>query len=97
MNALSDTPAKVLQAQAVLLRQAGPTRRAALGLAMTTQALAVSRRALRQRHPELSEQDVLLLWAEIHYGTVLADRVRQHLAGHALAGQSLAQLPPAPP
>jgi len=97
MNALSDTPAKVLQAQAVLLRQAGPTRRAALGLAMTTQALAVSRRALKQRHPELSEQDVLLLWVEIHYGTVLADRVRQHLAGHSLASQSLAQLTLTPP
>ncbi len=97
MNALSDTPAKVLQAQAVLLRQAGPTRRAAVGLAMTAQALVMSRRALRQRHPELSEQDVLLLWAEIHYGTVLADRVRQHLASHSLASQSLTQLPPASP
>ena len=92
MNAHSDTPAKVLQAQATLLRQAGPARRAALGLAMTAQALAMSRRALRQRHPELSEQDVLLLWAEIHYGTVLADRVRQHLAG-----QSAAQLTLTPP
>ena len=85
MNALSDTPTKVLQAQAALLREAGPTRRAALGLAMTTQALAMSRRAIQQRHPDLSEQDVLLLWAEIHYGKALADRVRVHLMHQAVA------------
>jgi hypothetical protein len=90
MNALSDTPAKVLHAQATLLRQAGPTRRAALGLAMTTQALALSRRAIQQRNPDLSEQDVLLLWAEIHYGKALADRVRVHLMRQHLARQRLA-------
>ena len=85
MNAPSDTPAKVLRAQVALLRQAGPARRAALGLGMTTQALAVSRRALKQRHPALSEQELLLLWAEIHYGKALADQVRGHLARQSVA------------
>ena len=79
MNATVDTSVKALRAQAALLRKAGAARRAALGLAITTQAVILSRRALRQRYPHLSEQDVLLLWAEIHYGKSLADRVRAHM------------------
>jgi hypothetical protein len=77
---LSDTPPSVAQVQIRLLREAGPARRAALAAAMTTNAVAVSRLAIRRLHPDWSELEVNLHWAEIHYGKELADRVRAYLA-----------------
>lgn len=77
---LSDTPARILQLQADLLRRAGPRRRAAIALAMTTAAIKLSRQAIARAHPEWSELDVKLMWAEIHYGKELADRVRAYIA-----------------
>ena len=57
--------------------------RLALTLRLSNAMIAASRRAIRKRHPELSEQEVRLLWAELHYGKELADRVRAHLAKRA--------------
>ena len=66
--------------QIELLRRAGPRRRAALALAMTTTAIALSRRAIQRLHPDWTKMEVNLFWAEVHYGKDLADRVRQYLA-----------------
>jgi len=68
------------QVQIELLRRAGPNRRAALALAMTTTAIKISRRAIQRLHPDWSEMEVKLFWAEVHYGKELADKVRQYLA-----------------
>jgi hypothetical protein len=75
-----DTPPVVDRAQINLLRQAGHVKRAALAAAMTTSAVAISRRALKRVHPDWSEQEIGLKWAELHYGKDLADRVRAYMA-----------------
>jgi hypothetical protein len=61
MTALSDTHPAAERAQLELLRQAGPARRAALALAMTTQAVKLSRRAIQRAHPDWSPREVNLL------------------------------------
>lgn len=66
--------------QLELMRRATPQRRLALALSLSTTAIQLSRRALRRLHPELSERDLLLMWAEVHYGRELADRVRRQFA-----------------
>ena len=78
-----------MQVQADMLRRAGAARRAAIGLAMTTAAIKLSRQAIRRAHPDWSEQDVNLMWAEIHYGKALADRVRAYLANRGGVGSSV--------
>ena len=41
--------------------------------------IALSRASLRARHPELSDQEIALLWVEQNYGADLARDVRRHL------------------
>jgi hypothetical protein len=66
--------------QLELFRRATPQRRLAMARSMSSTAIEWSRRALRRLHPEMAEREVLLLWAEIHYGRALADQLRRHFA-----------------
>ena len=77
---LTDTDPRMLEMQIELLRRAGPARRAAIALSMTTTAIKLSRAAIQRIHPDWSEQEVALMWAEVHYGKELIDRVRAYLA-----------------
>jgi len=65
--------------QVELLRAAGPTRRAQLALSLSDSVIAMARRAIRGRSPCASETEVLLQFAEIHYGARLARDVRAYL------------------
>ncbi len=66
--------------QIELLRSAGPAGRLTRARLLTSSVVELARRAIRTRHPSLSERDVLLRFAELHYGPELAERVRAHLA-----------------
>ena len=79
MNFLSDTDARMAAKQIELLRAAGPVRRAAIGLGMSTLAIRMARQAIQRRHPEWSELEVSLFWAEVHYGKKIADQVRAYM------------------
>lgn len=83
MSEPSDTHPEAARVQLELLRKAGTRGRLALTLRLSNAMITASRRAIRKRHPELSEEEVRLLWAELHYGKELADRVRAHLAKRA--------------
>ncbi len=76
----SDTRPAAERVQLELLRRAGAKGRAALVVSLTSQVIRASRRAVARRHPELSEQGVLLRWAELHYGAEIAARLRARLA-----------------
>ena len=65
--------------QIQLLRAAGMARRAALARSLSASVIRLSREAIRKRHPEYREKDVLLAFAELHYGEDLATRVRRYL------------------
>ena len=80
MNPNSDTHPDMLLKQIELLRQAGMLRRSTIMLTMTDDIIRLSRRAIQQLHPDWSELEVKLFWAEVHYGKNLADRVRKYLS-----------------
>ena len=85
MSAPLDTHLSAERVQIDLLRSAGTAKRAAIALAMTTAAVKLSRRAIQRIHPDWSEQEINLLWLEVHYGKDLADRVRADLAARTRA------------
>lgn len=66
--------------QSALLRAASPARRLAAARSLSATVIQLSRRAIRRRHPDWSERDVLLEFVSIHYGADLAERLRRHLA-----------------
>ncbi|HVV85429.1 MAG TPA: hypothetical protein VHE35_20360 [Kofleriaceae bacterium] len=76
----SDTHPLMAAKQLELLRAAGPARRAGLALRMSSSMVHASRVNLARLHPELDEEGVRLLWAELHDGKALTDRVRERLA-----------------
>jgi hypothetical protein len=77
---LTDTSADAERVQIDLLRAATPERRFALLRSLTSTVIRLSREAIRAQAPGLTDEEVRLRWAEIHYGRDLADRVRRHLA-----------------
>lgn len=65
--------------QVRLLREAGAARRASLGLSLSRSTIALARQAIRHRHPEFTEREVLLEFVRVHYGATLAAGVRSRL------------------
>jgi hypothetical protein len=69
--------------QVELLRAAGPARRFARARSLSASVIWLARQAIRARRPGLAEREVLLTFAEIHYGPDLARRVRAYLQQRA--------------
>jgi hypothetical protein len=63
-----------------LLRAASPARRVALAGSLSTSTMELARAAIRRRHPDWDDRDILLEFARVHYGAELADAVRAYLA-----------------
>jgi hypothetical protein len=78
-HGLDDTSAAANRVQIGLLRAATPARRFALMRSLSATVLHLSRRAIAEADPSLSGREVLLRWAEVHYGRDLAGRVRRRL------------------
>lgn len=66
--------------QLALVRSACIARRVERARSLSTTVVTLARRALRDRHPDWSEREVMLHFVELHYGDELADRLRDHLA-----------------
>ncbi|MEO6064111.1 MAG: hypothetical protein ABIQ99_19450 [Thermoflexales bacterium] len=79
MNSLSDTHPEIARRQIELIRRLTPEQRSGIAAKMTADAIRLSRAAIARAHPEMNELEVKLFWAEIHYGKVLADKVRAYL------------------
>ena len=73
--ALTDTSSDVARRQVELVRQASPARRFATARSLTRTVAALSMRALRRRNPSASEAEIHRLFAELHYGTELVNRL----------------------
>ena len=63
-----------------LLREAGVQRRFALAMSLSQTAIELSRRAIRERHPDWSEREVKLEFVRLCYGKDLAREVGACLA-----------------
>ncbi len=66
--------------QLELLRRAGLARRFDLARSLSESAIALARRAIQARHPDLPEREILLRFVETHYGLALGRSVRSHLS-----------------
>ena len=73
-----DTARAADEAQLEALRRMGPGGRLRAGLRFSRSMIALSRAALRARHPGLDENALRLLWIEQNYGTALAREVQRH-------------------
>lgn len=78
LDPLRDTRRAADRAQLQALRRMGPRGRLQAGLRFSRSMIALSRAALRARHPSLDEHEVRLLWIEQNYGAALAREVRRH-------------------
>lgn len=78
LDSTRDTTRAAREAQLEALRRMGPGGRLRAGLRFSRSMIALSRAALRERHPDLDEHGVRLLWIEQNYGTALARAVRRH-------------------
>ena len=75
----ADTDPDAERVQLDLLRAASPSQRAGLAVALTTNAIAASRRALERRSPTASEEEIGLRFVELNYGPALAAEVAAFL------------------
>lgn len=79
MTYFSDTHPEAEAVLLDLLRQAGVAKRASMLWSLTSMAVSASRRAIKQANPQLSHQELDLLFVELNYGRQLADQVRQRI------------------
>ncbi|MCE9635512.1 MAG: hypothetical protein K8T90_07390 [Planctomycetes bacterium] len=76
---LDDTSPAAHAAQIEVLRRMGPSGRLQAGLRFSAAMIAMSRAALRARHPEADETLLKILWIEEQYGVDLAAAVAHRL------------------
>ena len=88
-----DTSRAADEAQLEALRRMGPGGRLRAGLRFSRSIIALSRAALRARHPKLDEQALKLLWIEQNYGTELARAVRCHQETMGWTGTTISPSP----
>ncbi len=76
---VSDTDEATERVHLDLLRRSSPGRRLALALSISSTVVGLSRRGLARAHPDLTEEELALLFVERHYGRRLADDLRAFL------------------
>jgi hypothetical protein len=74
-----DTNPEVERVQIELIRKMSPARKVALVRSLSRTMIQASRENIRSLHPDLSEEELNLLFIELYYGKDLADRVRADL------------------
>jgi hypothetical protein len=65
--------------QIELMRRAGPQRRAALALRLSDETIALARRAIARRRPDLDQRGRDIEFVRLHYGADLAARLESWL------------------
>ena len=81
MPLASDTTRDADEVQLRLLRAASPVRRCQLAFALSDTTRHLARRGIDRRYPNLSERERDLVFLRVHYGTEIADSVKETLAG----------------
>lgn len=75
----SDTHPKAERFQIALIRRASIAQRISKTRSLSQTVIRLSRRAILRANPELSEEEVNLIFVAFHYGNDLADRLREYL------------------
>jgi len=76
---VNDTSPAAAEFQIRLLREASPARRVRAVRSLSRSVIELSRRALRRRHPDATEDEIDVAFVALHYGPELAARVRRGL------------------
>lgn len=79
-----DTHPEIERRQIELLREGGPARRLAMALSMSEAMVMLSRRAIAERNPGLSEREVALRQFALCHGEELAGRLRECLKSNGM-------------
>jgi hypothetical protein len=79
MKTGADRSREAERVQAKLLGRATASERTALALSWSQTMLELARNGLRRAHPELGEDELKVLFIEIHHGRQLAEGVRERL------------------
>ena len=74
----SDTNLKAEKVQIELIRKASVAERISLVRSLTQTTVQMARRAIKRANPNMSDREIDILFVEIHYGTRLADRLREY-------------------
>ena len=74
-----DTHPKAEAVQIALLLQASPVKRAWLLRSLSQTVFRLSQRAIRKANPQLTEQELKVLFVRHCYGDDLADRLQEYL------------------
>ena len=75
----NDTSPEAAAYQLHLLRQKTPAERAQLAFRLSNEAIRLSKRAIREAHPDFTEDEVAVRFVRLHYGDELADGFQRHL------------------
>lgn len=74
-----DTSPEAERVQIELIRKASPARLFGMVRSMSQTMIQASRETLRQLHPDLTPEELNLLFIELYYGKDLAQHVRMYL------------------
>ena len=74
-----DTSPEAERVQIELIRKASPAKRFAIMEAWSQFLIEANKLGIRRAHPNLSEEEIGLIFVANNYGQVLADRLRADL------------------
>ena len=74
-----DTSPEAERVQIELMRKASPARLFGMVRSMSQTMIQASRETLRKLHPDLTPEELNLLFIELYYGKDLAQQVRMYL------------------
>jgi hypothetical protein len=80
---LSDTHPEAQAMQLELLRKATPAERFELVRSLTALVVTNARRAIARANPGASQEELDLIFVEVHYGAELAARLREFFKSRA--------------
>jgi hypothetical protein len=75
-----DTSSEAERFQIELIRKAAISKRFALVRSWSQFLIEANRQQIRKDHPNVSEEEIGLIFVARHYGQALADRVRADIA-----------------
>jgi hypothetical protein len=78
----SDTHPEIEKVQLSLIRKANIAKRIARARSLSQTTAKLSWRAISRANPGLSEQELDIAFVAYHYGTDLAERLKQSLEGN---------------
>ena len=75
----SDTHPAAEAVQINLLRKAGTAKRLSIAFSLSESVCRLALDGIRRAHPEASDEEALHIFAEVHYGRTLAEKVLKSL------------------